>query len=144
MNSCFSMLVAFCFVCLTAGYVGCHANTETPAAATTDIAVQTGTVTVEFFLDDSDDPLTVIVDDIASGVTVADVMQGIESPVIEISGSGITAFVSKIGDLATAGGEGWTYRVNNEFVQTGIGTTTLTPPATVSWSHGSWDPEQSE
>lgn len=143
MNSCFSMLVAFCFVCLTVGYVGCNVATETPSADTVD-AVETGSVTVEFLLGDSDDPVTVVVDDVTSGSTVAEVMQGIESPVIEMSGSGITAFVSKIGDLATADGDGWTYRVDDEFINTGIGTTILTPPATVTWSHGSWDSKQSE
>ncbi len=121
-------VVPAAFVLLLA-ITGC--TTQTQQA---DTNTATGVVTVEFKLDESTD--VVLVEGIADGETVESVMRKIDDIDVSISGSGMTAFVEKIGEKTTANGEGWTYTVNGNRADRGIGATTLSPPATVTWQYG--------
>ena len=63
-------------------------------------------------------------------------MQSIEGMPVGIHGSGITAFIHSIGGKSTSGTEGWTYKVDGQFANEGIGSTELSPPATITWEFG--------
>lgn len=63
-------------------------------------------------------------------------MRSIDQVPISIRGSGQTAFVDAIGGQSTSPGKGWTFQVNGEFANQGVGSTTVTPPATIRWSFG--------
>lgn len=78
------------------------------------------------------------VEQVQPGTTIADVMSRIEEPAIKIIGSGSTAFVDSIGELGTTAGLGWTFRVNGEWADRGVGDYALEPPAEVRWSHGTF------
>lgn len=99
---------------------------------------QVGTVTVVFNLPDGE--VRREVESVASGTSIAEVMAKIEEPKIELTGSGDTAFVKSIGDLGTTDGKGWTFTVDGNFADRGIGAYELTPPATIQWKHGAFDP----
>jgi Domain of unknown function (DUF4430) len=105
-----------------------------PATATTTPTGTSGVVTVEFQI--NGETKTVKVADVAEGATVEAVMQSIEGIPIELHGSGVTAFIHSIAGKSTSGTEGWTYKVNGQFANEGIGSTTLTPPATITWEFG--------
>jgi hypothetical protein len=104
------------------------------AAAT----IATGTVTVEVTIDG--EAKVFVVDAVQDGTTVAAVMRRIKDPVVQIEGSGTTAFVHTIGEVATSGREGWTFKIDGEFSHEGVGTATLHPPTTVSWQYGDFSP----
>lgn len=70
---------------------------------------------------------------VAAGTTLEEVMRKIETPKIEISGSGVTAFVQSIDGVANQGTRGWTFTLDDDFATEGIGTTKLTPGQTVQW-----------
>ncbi len=78
------------------------------------------------------------VEQVQPGTTIADVMSRIEEPAIKIIGSGSTAFVDSIGELGTTAGLGWTFRVNGEWADRGVGDYALEPPAEIRWSHGTF------
>ena len=102
----------------------------------------TGPVTVEFLhqgLDDQGFAREVTLEGIAAGSTVESVMRSIQDPPIVLRGRGVTAFVESIGGIKTSATDGWTYRVDGEFADRGIGTTELVPPARISWKFGAWD-----
>ncbi len=95
----------------------------------------TGNVTFEFNI--GDDTKTVVVTDVSDGSTVESIMQRIGDVPIVIRGNGSMAFVEQIGEQSTSQSEGWTYRVNAERVNVGIGVYELHPPAVVTWEFGS-------
>lgn len=97
-----------------------------------------GTVTVRILVEDKD-PIEVQVPDVGTGATLESVMQQIDQPAIEISGSGTTAFVKSIDGKNTEGSSGWTFEVDGEFASQGIGQTKLSPPTTVEWSYGGFE-----
>ncbi len=105
---------------------------EQPSAAT-----PTGTVTLEFVIDENTKVLTI--DDVHEGATLESVLLGVTDPVVSVRGSGTTAFVDKIGDVATSANEGWTFSVDGEWANEGVGSIKLQPPTTVRWEFGSWD-----
>ncbi|WP_419188996.1 DUF4430 domain-containing protein [Stieleria marina] len=109
------------------------APTAAPST-TSQEAVSAGTVTIQIKTDEEDQ--TFQAEDIADGATLESVMRSIEDLDAEISGSGLTAFVNQIKGKATSGTEGWTFTVDGEWANTGIGTTTLHPPTTVTWEFG--------
>ena len=78
---------------------------------------------------------------IEAGTSLEQIMRSITDPVISIRGSGITAFVDQIGETKTSGREGWVFRVDGEFATQGVGSTTIDPPATITWSFGGMEPE---
>ncbi|KAA1262247.1 hypothetical protein LF1_48090 [Rubripirellula obstinata] len=108
---------------------GCTTQTQEP-----DTNAATGVVTFEFKTGDETE--VVNVEGIADGETVESVMRKIDEVEVSISGSGTTAFVNKIGEKATANGEGWTYTIDGQRAERGIGATPLSPPATVTWEYG--------
>ena len=58
------------------------------------------------------------------------------------SATGVLGYVSgrsAIGDRATNSTDGWTFKVDQEFANQGIGSTSLNPPTTVTWSFGDFD-----
>ena len=101
------------------------------------VAVQTGTaaaVTIEVKRGDHTDSIRI--ENVVTGTTLESLMRSIDDMPVTIQGSGVTAFVDRIGDMATSGSEGWTFKVDGKFANQGIGSTTLTPPTTVTWSYG--------
>ena len=100
--------------------------------------VATGPVVME--IDLGGKMQTITIDDVTQGTTLETVMRGIDEIEMDISGSGTTAFVNRIGDVATGSTEGWTFEVDGEYAKQGIGSTKLSPPTTVAWSYGSYSP----
>lgn len=94
-----------------------------------------GTVTVEIVTADGVE--TFHLTDVLQGTTVEAVMRRIDGLPIEITGSGTTAFVERIGGKSASGDEGWIYEVDGESAQRGIGVTKLSVPAKVTWRYGS-------
>ncbi|MDA8745758.1 DUF4430 domain-containing protein [Rubripirellula amarantea] len=124
------------FFCLLPLAWGCGSQTaERSATAPT---VVSGSVIIEVITDGKTQK--VVVEDVLEGTTLEAVMRNVEEIEIDISGSGTTAFVNQIGDVATGSTEGWTYKVDGKHVNVGIGSFELTPPTTVSWSYGEYSP----
>ncbi len=142
MKSCIgqdSSWLAFCLLaCLM--LVGCRdaqPSSTLPSASSPEMPVDpttTGTVTVEVI--EGDETKRYELTDIAAGTTVESIMRSLTEPEVTMSGSGITAFVQQIGDQSTRSNEGWVYRVDGEFATKGIGSTTVDPPVTITWSFG--------
>ena len=118
-------------VCL----IGCSSPQPPPVA---DAA--TGTVTLEIQVGEKTKTLQVA--DVAEGTTLESLMRSIDEIPITLHGSGTTAFVESIGDTATSASEGWTFKVDGEWSDQGVGTTVLHPPTTITWSFGDWKGEQ--
>ncbi len=114
---------------------GCQGR-EAPVAVTpgAGAGTATGTVTVEIETDDTTEIYEI--EDVAAGSTVESVMRKLDEIPVTIHGSGITAFVESIGGKSTSSSEGWTYQVDGEFANRGVGDTTLNPPATITWTFG--------
>ncbi len=112
-------------------FLGCQ-KTLLPPAPTTGRG--TGTVTIE--IESDDDTATFEIKDVAAGTTLESLMRSIDQVPVSIQGSGLTAFVDGIDDRSTSGSEGWTFKVDGEFANEGIGSITLTPPTTITWSYG--------
>lgn len=75
-----------------------------------------------------------LIEDVPSGTSLENVMLQVSD--VQITGSGETAFVRQIGEVETGFREGWTYEVDGEFANVGIGQYNLEPPTVVSWSYG--------
>lgn len=118
---------------LLAGVIGCQSSPPPPVA---DAAV--GVVTIQITNGDGA-PQSIEIADVADGATLESVMRSIEDIPIELSGSGSTAFVSSIGDVKTDASQGWTFKVDGEFANQGIGLTVLHPPTTIQWSFGEFE-----
>lgn len=80
-----------------------------------------------------------VIDDVVSGTTLETVMRQADELGVVLTGSGTTAFVHQIGDLETGRREGWTYKVDGEFADVGVGQFQLEPPTLVQWSYGTMD-----
>lgn len=113
---------------------GCGKQAPPEADAGIGTTLGGGTVTFEFDLGDRTE--TIAVDQVQPGESLEAVMRSMDQIPITINGSGTTAFVHQIGDVATSSSEGWTFKVDGEFANQGIGNTELHPPTTVSWSFG--------
>lgn len=120
--------------------VGCSRQTapvaEVPAAEVP--ASQAGTITVVFNLPEG--KVRREIESVAAGTSIAELMAKIDDPKIEMTGSGAMTFVKSIGDLGTTEGKGWTFSVDGQWADRGIGAYELTPPATIQWKHGAFDP----
>lgn len=103
------------------------------------VAVDAGVGQVTITIHKNDQARVINVENIATGTTLEHVMRSIDEVPIEISGSGLTAFVNEIDGLATGPSDGWTYRIDGQYVGQGIGSVTLTPPTTVDWRFGAWE-----
>jgi hypothetical protein len=113
----------------------CQRSVPSPSAADGGAEQETaplGTVTLEIQTEAGME--TYQVDGVAAGTTVESLMRSIDQFPVTVQGSGLTAFVDRIGDKSTSGSAGWTFRVDGEFANHGIGSVTLAPPTTVRWS----------
>ncbi len=108
-----------------------------PQTATIEPDAPTGTVTVEVAI--ADEVKVWSIEDVAAGTTLENVLRSADDFPIEISGSGTTAFVSSIAGKSTSASEGWTYTIDGRHAPAGIGTTAITPPATVRWKFAGAD-----
>ncbi len=113
---------------------GCSPNASSPAKTGGGSNIGTVTVVIEL----NDETIQQDVEGVAAGTTVADVMLRLRTPAVRIRGSGAMMFVESIGGQMTTGGEGWVYRVNDEFADRGIGNYVIEPPATIHWRHSSF------
>ena len=135
--------ISLCFL-LTLLLVGCQSadegsdNQRVVDAIASGEEVVTGTVTLRIIADEKE-TVEVELPDIAEGESLESVMRNFKDCPVEISGSGTTAFVQSIDGLSTSGSEGWTFKVDGEFANQGIGETTLSPPTTVEWSYGGFE-----
>ena len=121
---------------LTASVIGCQSRPAPPAA---DAAVGVVTIQIE---SEGNSPQSIQVADVADGDTLESVMRSIDELEIELSGNGATAFVHSIGDVKTDAAQGWTFKVDGEFANQGIGQTVLHPPTTVQWSYGHFEMQE--
>ena len=122
--------------------VGCDRSKPPPVAdlpgPATGSATRAATGTVIVKVAEGDETSTVTLENVPDGTTLESLMRTRMNDV-EITGSGTTAFVHKIGEQATGGSEGWTFSVDGEWSERGIGQTVLHPPVTIEWKYGSWD-----
>lgn len=111
-----------------------------PIAGESTAGNQTATIEI-FSRSDADDgiPLVTQVVEVEDTTTIETAMRQIDEVDIVITGSGTTAFVQSIDDVATDASRGWTYTVDNEFATEGIGTTRLRPGQTVRWKFTTFD-----
>lgn len=112
--------------------IGC--DSAPPAV---EVDAPSGEVSLEFNLDGQ--TTLIKVPDVADGATLESVMRAVDSVAIELSGSGSTAFVQSIGEIEMDASQGWTFKVDGEFANQGIGQTILHPPTTVQWSFGEFE-----
>ena len=127
----------FAFWLLAMFTVGCSTKTPVAESTSAEDRQNTGTVTIEIHSDSMN--RTIEVPSVAQGTTLEEVMRSIDEVDVQLSGSGTTAFVNQIGDTATQSAEGWTFRVDGEWANEGIGTTKLAPPTTVAWQFGTME-----
>ncbi len=115
--------------------------TDSPAADTAIIG--TGVVTIEIFGTSDEEGRTAVkfAEDfeVTDGTTLEEVMRRIQQPEIVITGSGVTAFVQRIDGVETDAERGWTFTVDDEFANLGIGSLELTPPQTIRWRYTTFD-----
>ena len=116
---------------------GCDSEPASISAETqvdTDRAGETGIVTLQ--IQGSGEPRTIEIAEVAAGTTLEEVMRSVTQIPVSIRGSGITAFVDGIGDQSASGIEGWVFRVDGVHAKQGVGSTSLSPPTTISWNYG--------
>lgn len=116
---------------------GCSSEPQKASIPAPPPGTPQGPVTIEIVHQESIQTLQL--EAVPAGTTVESVMRSIEEVPVEIRGSGTTAFIDSIDGVKTGSGTGWTYRINGEFVDRGIGSTELVPPATIRWTFGRWD-----
>jgi hypothetical protein len=121
--------IQFLILFVVALALGCQKRPQ-PAVA----QPSTGAVTIEILRGEAHID-SIEIENVATGTSLESLMRSIDDPPITIHGSGVTAFVHGIGDLATSGSDGWTFKVDGKFANQGIGSTTLTPPTTIRWSY---------
>lgn len=134
-----------CLICLA---TGCGPGDQTNGAAKPVSEKPTagelvaaepvaGNLVVEFVM--PDDRLIRHTRPITANSTLEDVMRQLESPEVKITGSGLTAFVQSIGEVSTQSDRGWTFTIDGEFAQQGIGSTSVLPDQTVVWRFTTFD-----
>jgi hypothetical protein len=118
--------------------LGCSRSNPVADRPAADAA--TGIVTIE--ITGESETQTIEIPDVATGTTLEEAMRSIKEVPIKLSGSGTTAFVVAIGDRATNSTDGWTFKVDQKFANQGIGSTSLNPPTTITWSFGDFDGDE--
>ncbi|NND97518.1 MAG: DUF4430 domain-containing protein [Pirellulaceae bacterium] len=111
--------------------------TTPQSPSTGDTSAPTGVVTVQ--IKTADGVNSIDVANVADGKSLESVMRQLPGVDVSVKGSGTTAFVDRIGDVATSAGQGWTFQVDGEWSDKGVGKTELHPPTTVTWEFGNWD-----
>jgi hypothetical protein len=115
-------------------FVGCHAKPTPPAAD-----APRGTVTMQFRLGEETKSITI--EQVADGESLESLMRNLSDVEVSMRGSGTTAFVDSIDGTETDASAGWTFKVDGEWSDKGVGATVLHPPTTVTWEFGSWQGE---
>lgn len=137
----------FCFAAVAlvlAGLVGCGAKQiaeETADVPSGDTEAGLGTVIFEFDFGDGRVE-TVTVEGVGSEATVLDCLKKVKQPEVVVNGSGQNAFVSSIGDLTTAAGEGWSYRVNDQWADRSVGVYEVQSGDKITWTYGGFEPQE--
>ncbi|OYP35179.1 DUF4430 domain-containing protein [Rhodopirellula sp. MGV] len=116
--------------------IGC--GTEKVSTTETSQSGATGTVTIEIIPSDGE-PLSDSIENVADGATLETVMSQVDVARVTLRGSDTTAFVESIDGLGTTSGQGWTFKVDGEYANQGIGQTQLHPPTTVTWTYGTFE-----
>ena len=133
---------AICFALLLLLPIGCDRIASETGGSAVGTGASAGTVVLQ--IEGPGGTKRFEVADVADGTTLETVMRSCADIEADIGGSGTTAFVNRIGGIATNATEGWTFRVDGEWSDTGVGSTELHPPATVTWKFGGWDADSSE
>jgi len=116
---------------------GCTPQDTSTTARDDVTSSDTGTVTLKIQINE-ESPTVIDVPEVSDGATLETVMRSLDDIDIGISGSGTTAFVNSIQGKETSADKGWTFQIDGEHANQGIGTTVLHPPTTVEWSFGSF------
>ncbi|QDS91145.1 hypothetical protein EC9_53650 [Rosistilla ulvae] len=116
---------------------GCQ-NADDPVAAP---PADSAKIAVGFVFEFGEgEPVEIALDAVPAGSTVADAMRQIaEMPgtvQLEIVGKGDMTFVQSINGKTTSGNEGWSYYVNEEWAQAGVGAIELKEGDLVRWTYG--------
>ena len=98
----------------------------------------TGTVDISIVVD-GETRFSIHELEVVDGTSLETVMRSTDKCPIEISGRGSTAFVKSIDGIKNGGSKGWTFKVDGEFAQRGIGHTSLHPPTKIEWSYGEFE-----
>ncbi|WDQ18157.1 DUF4430 domain-containing protein [Rhodopirellula sp. P2] len=122
---------------------GCGGSTATVEPPVIEDYAPTGEVAFDFVIDD-ETTLSYVVDNVAAGATLEDLMRNLSAPKMEIGGEGTTAFVNSIEGVATNATRGWTYTVDGEFATKGIGTMELNPPTKIVWKYTTFEEATAE
>ncbi len=119
--------------------LGCGSATESNAPPSTVVPEQGtgGTVTMEVDVDGNVQVIEMA--DVAAGTVLESLMRKMTDPQVMMRGSSTTAFVDSIGGKATSASEGWTFSVDGEFSNLGVGSTRLQPPTTIRWRYGDFE-----
>jgi len=130
---------SFALLVLLSLSTGCDRSAKpTPEIASANAQIDGdavgGTVTLE--IKSEQKTQTIIVNNVADGATLESAMRSANDLDAQISGSGFSAFVNEINGQPTSGNEGWTFSVDGEWSNQGIGKTILHPPTTVVWEFG--------
>jgi len=131
---------------------GCRPETATPPLVTDanpavvliedKDAVNEAAVKLEIFVSEADsstDPTFESSFEIKPGATLEQVMRAMDQPEIEITGSGVTAFVQSIDGVSTGATRGWTFTIDGTFATVGIGSIELEPGQSVQWRFTSFE-----
>ncbi|XZE51996.1 DUF4430 domain-containing protein [Planctomycetaceae bacterium SH139] len=134
--SCSLTLIAIMLAC----GVGCTGTSEEAKTERTDPATSEleGSVIVEFRYPDQRLE-SLVVSPVRSGDTVLEVMRQIEQPVIAIQGSGRNSLLTQIGEFSNRGAEGWTFYVNGEWADRGIGDYPIQLDDKIEWQYGDFE-----
>lgn len=133
-------------ICLTAFTIGCGGQGTDSVDTSSDVGRQieevraedrVGSVTVRIHIPGGSPSLSTV--DIDADDTVADVLSRLPDLQVVMQGSGPMTFVSQIGDLPTAGGQGWSYRVNGEWADRSVGVFAVSPGDQIEWTYGDFD-----
>ncbi|TWU45769.1 hypothetical protein Q31b_09450 [Novipirellula aureliae] len=127
----------FCIVAVAFG--GCGASNVETTVNTVDQEVSADAGSVTIIIQSERGEKEFERTEIAPGATVESVMRAVDEIPVVIEGSGMTAFVHSIDGIETGSNEGWTFKVNGDFAKQGIGSTMIVPPATLTWTYGSYN-----
>lgn len=124
---------AVCAGCVLVAAVGCESKTSQTTGMVTVFVEDAATESLPF-------------NDVPDGATVEDVMRRIspEQLPIQITGSGVTAFVTSMDGKATTDGKGWMFTIDGQPSYVGIGSATVHPPTVVEWHYGMFEPLSEE
>jgi hypothetical protein len=142
----------FLICCLFVSFIGC--DTES-SIDTKGSGLGVGSENKHVAADEKTGTVTVIirypngsVDSSDIGIdaddTVADTLRRLKGIPVVIQGSGSMTFVAGIGEFETAGGEGWSYRVNGQWADRSAGVYQVSPGDQIEWTFGNFEPTDQE